>query len=63
VRQAEEQLNGGPARQDHSFVFCAAIGTPLDPRNLNRSCRRKIRSSPSDATTLVKAVQTLIVAG
>ncbi len=36
VRQARERLRAGPAWQDHGFIFTTTIGTPLEPRNLNR---------------------------
>ena len=39
TRQAKERLVAGRAWQDCDLVFCTAIGTPLDPRNLNRSFR------------------------
>jgi integrase len=39
TRQAAERLYVGRARTDLDLVFCTAIGTPLDPRNLNRSFR------------------------
>ena len=39
TRQASERLVAGRAWQDYGLVFCTEIGTPLDPRNLNRSFR------------------------
>jgi len=39
TRQANERLVAGRAWQDCDLVFCTEIGTPLDPRNLNRSFR------------------------
>jgi integrase len=38
-RQDEERLYIGRAWADLDLVFCTEIGTPLDPRNLNRSFR------------------------
>jgi integrase len=39
TRQAAERLHIGRAWADLDLVFCTEIGTPLDPRNLNRSFR------------------------
>jgi len=36
VRQAEDHLLVGPAWEDHGLVFATHIGTPLEPRNVNR---------------------------
>ncbi|TAN26916.1 MAG: site-specific integrase [Actinomycetota bacterium] len=36
VRQARERLELGPAWQDTGYIFTSSVGTPLDPRNLNR---------------------------
>ena len=36
VRQAEDRLLVGPAWEDHGLVFATHIGTPLEPRNVNR---------------------------
>jgi integrase len=34
--QAEERLQEGKFWRDHGLVFPTAIGTPIEPRNLNR---------------------------
>ena len=39
-RQAEEQLEAGPAWHRSGYVFTTEIGTPFDPRNLDRVWRR-----------------------
>jgi len=36
ARQAAERLAAGEAWQDRDLVFTTAIGTPLEPRNVNR---------------------------
>ncbi|MCL4552527.1 MAG: site-specific integrase [Candidatus Marsarchaeota archaeon] len=36
ARQARERLELGPAWQDTGYIFTSSVGTPLDPRNLNR---------------------------
>lgn len=36
VRQAEDRLLVGPAWEDHGLVFATQLGTPLEPRNVNR---------------------------
>ncbi|HEY3007900.1 MAG TPA: site-specific integrase [Micromonosporaceae bacterium] len=36
VRQVEERLAAGEMWQDHGLVFATTIGTPLEPRNVNR---------------------------
>jgi len=36
VRQAEDRLLVGPAWEDHGLVFATHLGTPLEPRNVNR---------------------------
>lgn len=36
VRQAEDRLLVGPAWEDHDLVFATHLGTPLEPRNVNR---------------------------
>ena len=36
VRQAEDRLLVGPAWDDHDLVFATHLGTPLEPRNVNR---------------------------
>jgi integrase len=38
-RQAEERLSLGKAWQNTGFIFTTSIGTPIDPRNLNREFR------------------------
>jgi integrase len=35
-RQLEERLALGEAYQDNGLVFCTELGTPIEPRNLNR---------------------------
>ena len=39
-RQAEEQLEAGPAWHRTGHVFATEIGTPIDPRNLDRTWHR-----------------------
>jgi integrase len=36
VHQAKERLAAGELWQDHGLVFASTIGTPLEPRNVNR---------------------------
>lgn len=36
ARQAEDRLLVGPAWEDHGLVFASHVGTPLEPRNVNR---------------------------
>jgi integrase len=36
AQQAKTRLAAGEAWQDLDLVFCTAIGTPLEPRNINR---------------------------
>jgi len=36
VRQANDRLLVGPAWTDHGLVFASEVGTPLEPRNVNR---------------------------
>lgn len=36
IRQARERLAAGPAWHDDGWVFASTIGTPVEPRNLNR---------------------------
>ena len=38
-RQATERLKAGDAWAANNLVFCTVVGTPLHPRNLNRSFR------------------------
>jgi integrase len=35
-RQNTERLTLGEAWQDHALVFASSIGTPIEPRNINR---------------------------
>ena len=35
-RQNTERLTLGEAWQDHGLVFASSIGTPIEPRNINR---------------------------
>lgn len=35
-RQAEERRRAGEAWRDHGLVFPSSVGTPMEPRNLNR---------------------------
>lgn len=35
-RQAAEKLEAGPAWEERGFVFTTPLGTPVDPRNVNR---------------------------
>jgi integrase len=35
-RQNKERLTLGEAWQDHGLVFASAVGTPIEPRNINR---------------------------
>jgi integrase len=37
TRQLEERLQAGPKWRDHGLVFCTRIGTPFEPRNLERT--------------------------
>jgi integrase len=39
TRQAAERLRAGPQWAANDLVFCTEVGTPVDPRNLNRSFR------------------------
>ena len=39
VRQAADRLVVGPDWEDHDLVFAAQLGTPLEPRNVNRRFR------------------------
>jgi integrase len=39
ARQAEARLALGKAWQNTGFMFTSSIGTPIDPRNLNREFR------------------------
>jgi integrase len=39
ARQAEERLALGKTWQNSGFMFTTSIGTPIDPRNLNREFR------------------------
>jgi integrase len=36
ARQARDRLKAGTAWQDHGLIFATSIGTPVEPRNLNR---------------------------
>jgi integrase len=36
ARQAADRLEFGEAWQDAGFIFTTSLGTPIDPRNLNR---------------------------
>ena len=36
ARQAAERLAAGPGWQDHGLVFASTLGTPMEPRNVNR---------------------------
>ncbi|WP_211210872.1 tyrosine-type recombinase/integrase [Sporichthya polymorpha] len=36
ARQAAERLAAGPAWQDNGLVFASTLGTPMEPRNVNR---------------------------
>ena len=36
TKQLEERMAAGENWQDHDMVFTSSIGTPLEPRNLNR---------------------------
>jgi len=36
VRQANDRLLVGPAWDEHGLVFASEVGTPLEPRNVNR---------------------------
>lgn len=38
-RQSRERLAAGRHWADNDLVFCSEVGTPIDPRNLNRSFR------------------------
>ena len=40
VIQAKERLAAGTAWKDHGLVFASSIGTPMEPRNVNRSFER-----------------------
>jgi integrase len=37
ARQAEERLKAGETWEDHDLVFASMIGTPMEPRNVNRT--------------------------
>lgn len=36
LRQAEERAGAGRRWQEHGLVFASTVGTPMEPRNLNR---------------------------
>jgi len=36
VRQDAERLKHGSAWRDHNLVFASSVGTPIEPRNVNR---------------------------
>jgi site-specific recombinase XerD len=36
VVQDRERVDAGELWSDHGLVFCSTIGTPLEPRNVNR---------------------------
>jgi integrase len=36
VRQIKERLAAGPLWENHGLVFASTIGTPMEPRNVNR---------------------------
>ena len=36
ARQTNDKLMAGPVWEDHGLVFASEIGTPLEPRNINR---------------------------
>jgi integrase len=53
TRQAAERLRAGDIWAANNLVFCTEVGTPLDPRNLNRSFRSLlIRSQVREVTTV-----------
>jgi len=43
VRQMEERLEAGDTWRDHGLVFPSRVGTPLEPRNVNRSFHRALK--------------------
>jgi len=45
VRQIEERLAIGPRWQDTGLVFTSRVGTPLEPRNLFRHFKSKLRAA------------------
>lgn len=61
--QLEERIQLGPVREDHDFVFCSAVGTPLEARNVLRWWhslteragvgRRRFHASRHTAATLL----------
>lgn len=44
-RNREEKLKAGSMYQDNDLLICTSLGTPLSPRNLNRSFYRLIEKS------------------
>ncbi|MGB9886774.1 MAG: tyrosine-type recombinase/integrase [Moorellales bacterium] len=50
-RQLEEKLALGEAYQDHGLVFCTEKGTPIRPRNLNRTFTRLKKRAGVDGVT------------
>lgn len=43
VRQVEERLKAGALWQEYGYVFTTKVGTPIEPRNINRSFEAAIR--------------------
>jgi integrase len=41
ARQVQERLAVGPRWQENGLVFATTIGTPIEPRNLNRDFHRR----------------------
>jgi integrase len=42
VRQLEDRLLAGDRWQDSGLVFASTVGTPLDPRNINRRFQKAL---------------------
>jgi integrase len=48
VRQVKERLAAGSVWEDHGLVFASTIGTPMEPRNVNRRFEELRRSAGLD---------------
>jgi integrase len=45
ARQLEERLALGANWQDHNLVFCTSLGTPIEPRNVQRKLAALMKDS------------------
>jgi integrase len=53
TRQLEERLATGSDWQESGFVFASTIGTPLEPRNLNRTFDALLKNARWENITLM----------